>query len=126
MVYLATVDEFISARLTKAGITNSTIADLAISVSEAVTNAIIHGNRNDVAKKVTVRIELNQTRVRIFVKDQGHGFDPDVIPNPTDKENLLKRVGRGIFIVRSLVDSVEFSFSDQGTELILKKNLARE
>jgi serine/threonine-protein kinase RsbW len=122
-IYLAAVDDFISNKLARAGISPSTIADLSISASEIVNNAIIHGNAKDAKKTVKVKVEFKQDEVYIFIKDQGKGFNPDIIPNPTDKENLLKKVGRGIFIARSLVDSVDFNITDEGTEVVLKKNI---
>lgn len=125
-VHLATVDDFISTRLADEGISASTAADIAISVSEVVTNAIKHGNCDDSNKKVTVKYEINQDELIIYIKDEGDGFHPDTIPDPTDNDNLLKQVGRGIFIVRSLLDSVDFNFTDDGTEVVLKKNIAKK
>ena len=122
-IYLSAVDDFISDKLSSVGVSNSTIADMAISVSEIVNNAIIHGNAGDVNKKITVKIEFKHDDIYISIKDQGRGFNPETIPNPTDQENLLKQVGRGVFIVRSLVDSVDFKISDDGTEVILKKSI---
>jgi serine/threonine-protein kinase RsbW len=120
-IYLAAVDEFITGKLSHLKVPNSVIADIAISVSELVNNAIIHGNAGDAGKKVTVRLELTGDKINVYIKDQGRGFNPDSVPNPTRKENLLKKVGRGIFIVRSLVDEVDFNFTDKGTEVVLTK-----
>ncbi|MCD6162887.1 MAG: ATP-binding protein [candidate division Zixibacteria bacterium] len=125
-VYLAAVDDFLSTRLTEEGISQSIAADVAISVSEVVTNAIKHGNSDDINKKVTVKYELSQDEIIIYVKDEGNGFNPDAIPDPTDNNNLLKKVGRGIFIVRSLLDSIDFNFTNDGTEVILKRSIVRE
>ena len=125
-IYLAAIDDFISEKLTDKGVSNSIAADMSISVSEIVNNAIIHGNEKNSSKKVVVTIELKQNDLKISVKDEGNGFSPDNIPDPTERENLLKKVGRGIFIVRSLVDSVDFSFTNEGTEVIIKKKLTRE
>ncbi len=125
-IHLATIDDFISNKLAEAGVSSSAIADIAISVSEAVNNAIEHGNAGDQNKKITVKIEFKENDLYISIKDQGKGFDPGSVPNPTDKENLLKKVGRGIFIIRSLVDSIDFNFAGDGTEVILRKNLNKE
>lgn len=125
-IHLATIDDFISSKLAEAGVSSSAIADIAISVSEAVNNAIEHGNAGDQNKKITVKIEFKENDLYISIKDQGKGFDPGSVPNPTDKENLLKKVGRGIFIIRSLVDSIDFNFASDGTEVILRKNLNKE
>ncbi|RKX19734.1 MAG: ATP-binding protein, partial [Candidatus Zixiibacteriota bacterium] len=98
-------------------------ADVAISVSEIVDNAIFHGNSGDVNKKVTVKIDIRKDEVEVVITDQGRGFDSDSIPNPVEKSNILKRVGRGIFIVRSLMDSVDFNFTSTGTRVVIKKRI---
>jgi len=122
-VYLAEVDEFIEDKLVAAGVSGSLTADLAISITEIVNNAILHGNKNNPAKLVTIILKINGDDVEVRIKDQGKGFNPDKVPNPIDESNLLNQVGRGIFIVRSLMDSVDFQFTDDGTEVILRKNI---
>ena len=122
-VYLAEVDEFIEDKLVAAGVSGSLTADLAISITEIVNNAILHGNKNNPAKLVTIILKINGDDVEVRIKDQGKGFNPDKVPNPIDESNLLNQVGRGIFIVRSLMDSVDFQFTDDGAEVILRKNI---
>ncbi len=122
-VYLADVDDFVYNVFGKAGLSKSTIADFAISVSEIVNNAIAYGSGGDSSTPITVKIEINQNEASIFIKDKGPGFNPDNLPSPLDKENLLKQVGRGIFIVRSLMNSVDFVITDDGTEVVLKKSI---
>jgi len=122
-VYLADVDDFIYDIIGKAGISKSTTADFAISVSEIVNNAIAYGSDGDRSKPISVEVEIDKNEVIIIIKDQGKGFNPDNLPNPLAKENLLNQVGRGIFIVRSLMDSVDFNITDSGTEVVLKKNI---
>lgn len=121
--FLAEVDEFIESKLIDAGVSSSLTADLAISITEIVNNAILHGNRSDPNKLVTVRLKFGGDDVEVRIKDEGKGFKPDLIPNPIDESNLLNQVGRGIFIVRSLMDSVDFQFTDDGTEVILRKKI---
>ena len=96
--------------------------NLAIAVTEAVGNAIVHGNKKDPRKKVTIQYRLNPKSVHVSVTDEGKGFDPDQIANPLDPDNLLKESGRGIFILKQLMDKVKYDFSDQGTtiHMILK------
>jgi serine/threonine-protein kinase RsbW len=105
--YLETVDRFVENKLRKEGWDKDQIADVAISLSEVVTNAIVHGNKSDPQKKVSVQVSLKPDEIMICVTDQGTGFNSSCIPNSIDKENLLKETGRGIFIVRSLMDNVE-------------------
>jgi serine/threonine-protein kinase RsbW len=121
--FLAEVDEFIESKLVDAGVSSSLTADLAISITEIVNNAILHGNKNDPGKLVTVQLKFDREDVEVRIKDEGKGFKPDSIPNPIDESNLLNQVGRGIFIVRSLMDSVDFQFTDDGTEVILRKKI---
>jgi len=96
--------------------------NLAIAVTEAVGNAIVHGNKKDPHKKVVIKYVLNPESIHVSVTDQGGGFDPDKIANPLDPVNLMKESGRGIFILKQLMDEVTFDFSDRGTtiHLILK------
>lgn len=122
-VYLADVDDFIYDIIGKAGVSKSTTADFAISVSEIVNNAIAYGSGGDRSKSISVKVEIDNNEITITIKDQGKGFDPGGLPNPLAKENLLNKVGRGIFIVRSLMDSVDFNFTNTGTEVVIKKNI---
>lgn len=97
--------------------------NLVITVTEAVNNAIIHGNKLDINKNVLVRVDCNNDQLKISVKDQGSGFNLDKISNPLLPENLLKESGRGIFIIKKIANQTEFSFSAEGTELIMSFNL---
>lgn len=122
-IYLAAVDDFVYEMFSKQGVPKSTIADFAIAVSEIVNNAISYGSRGDRSNPVTVKIEFGVNEAVISIKDRGPGFDPSILPDPLNKDNLLKQVGRGIFIVKSLMNSVDFNVSDSGTEVILKRKL---
>jgi len=95
---------------------------LAIAVTEAVNNAILHGNKKDPAKHVHVDITSTHDTIRIVIRDEGDGFNPQKIENPLEPKNLLKESGRGVFIVRSLMDEVHFDFTKGGTELTLVKS----
>ena len=121
--YLVDVDSFVEGKLQAHGVNPSTLADIAISVSELVNNAILHGNKADASKMVTVSVELEDDRATISVSDQGRGFDPRRIPDPVAEENLLKEVGRGIFIVESLMDEVDVAASSDGTTVTIIKKL---
>lgn len=113
--YLPDVDIFIEGILRGYGINESIIADIAISVSELVNNAIDHGNKKNEEKRVTVTIDKNSGAVSLIVTDEGTGFNPDELDDPLAEENLLKEVGRGIFIVRTLMDTVDIALSNEGT-----------
>ena len=82
---------------------------LVTALREALANAVRHGNRQDVERKVRIRIEADPKRVLIRVEDEGEGFDPASIPDPTEPTNLLRPSGRGIFYMRQFMTRVEFS-----------------
>ena len=105
---LAEADDFIESNLETLGIDKSLIADIAISATELINNAILHGNGGDSSRQVKIRLEVENKTVIVDIVDQGKGFDPTIIPDPLAEENLLKEVGRGIFIARSLVDELRF------------------
>lgn len=122
--YLAEVDRFIEAKLTKAGIEDSIMTDMAIAVSELVNNAITHGNNSNPDKRVDIRYSLSSSKLVISVADQGSGFRKEDIANPIDDNNLLREVGRGIFIVENFVDDIEITkFDSGGTRVTITKNL---
>ncbi len=87
---------------------------IGMSVRESVTNAIQHGNKLDLTKKVDICFEVGPDQLSIWVRDQGNGFQADEIPNPLDCSNLLKPSGRGIFYIRTFMDEVEFRPMSQG------------
>ena len=94
---------------------------LAIAVTEAVNNAIIHGNGQDKRKRVHIRFSFEEKSLHVSIRDQGKGFNPEKISDPLAPENLLKESGRGVFILSTLMDDVKFAFDD-GTEIILVKH----
>ncbi len=85
-----------------------------MAVREAVTNAIVHGNQEDEAKAVEVTFNCLEHALEIEVKDQGKGFDPTDVPDPTDPGNVLKTSGRGIFLMRSFMDEVQWLMRPEG------------
>lgn len=96
--------------------------NVLIAVTEAVNNAIKHGNKNDVSKDVQIRVSDADNIFSIEVKDQGAGFDFNNLPDPTAPENLEKENGRGIFLMRSLADKVVFENDGRDVILTFSKN----
>jgi len=97
---------------------------IGMSIREAVTNAIQHGNKLDLGKKVEVCFKMASDSLAVSVRDQGCGFQSDEIPNPLEGDNLLKPSGRGIFYMRLFMDEVEFRpLSQGGTEVYMVKKL---
>ena len=87
---------------------------LMIALTEAVNNAILHGNKSDEEKKVRVVCEMQEDGLHCTVTDEGRGFRPEAVANPLKTENLLKESGRGIFLMRTLLDRVEFRRTREG------------
>ena len=83
--------------------------NILIAVTEAVNNAIIHGNRNDLNKKTLVEYKSSEKNLFFTVKDHGIGFDFNNVKDPTDPKNIEQLNGRGIFLMRHLADLVEYS-----------------
>ena len=94
--------------------------NLRTALAEALTNAIAYGNRHDPSKLVRVRVEIAADAVRVHVRDDGDGFDPTAIPDPTLPENLEREDGRGLFVLRHLVDQVSFNAKGNAVCLTLR------
>ena len=97
---------------------------LTIVLTEALVNAIKHANCADPNKEVHIRINISDKELAIRVYDSGGGFDLNTIPSPCFDASALEEKGRGIFIIRSLMDSVEYKRSEGGNVLEMKKSLA--
>jgi serine/threonine-protein kinase RsbW len=109
---------------TEAGLDEDQRFHVVMAVREATVNAVLHGNDYDPARKIDVTLENTGADFIFTVADEGHGFDPDHLPDPLAPENLLRGTGRGIFLIRSLMDEVHFRQLHPGTELTLIKHLA--
>jgi serine/threonine-protein kinase RsbW len=105
---VATAATAVAEFLSRSGITEDAAFGIDMAVREAVTNAVIHGNRQDENKSVDVTLKSSPDAVEISVHDQGAGFKPEDVPDPTAEENILKASGRGIFFMRSFMDEVNW------------------
>jgi serine/threonine-protein kinase RsbW len=90
---------------------------LIVATTEAVNNAIMHGNKAKPEKSVTVKVIIRKNYLIVSVCDEGDGFDPSDIPNPLAEENLLKESGRGLFLMETLMDEVEIKPRNNGCEV---------
>jgi serine/threonine-protein kinase RsbW len=108
----------------EAGIDDDLRFHITMAVHEATVNAVLHGNEYDPSRLINVVLENTGNDFIFIIADQGRGFDPDHVPDPLAPENLLRGTGRGIFLIRSLMDEVHFRQLDPGTELTLVKHLA--
>jgi len=94
---------------------------MLVALTEAVNNAIQHGNRVNPNKNIEISFKVREGRIFFTVKDQGPGFDHNNLPDPTDPKNIEKPTGRGIFLMKHLADNV--AFEEKGTKVILEFNL---
>ncbi len=94
--------------------------DMLVAITEAVNNAIIHGNGLDPEKPVTIDVSATAHKATIIIRDAGQGFNPNNVPDPRLPENLMREGGRGVFLIRHLADDVEFVVSGPGMSVILK------
>jgi serine/threonine-protein kinase RsbW len=92
--------------------------NIMISVTECVSNAILHGNKGDSSKNVDLELHFDEQEIKFVIKDEGNGFDIKILEDPTSPENLEKTGGRGIFLMKHLADDV--TFEEEGRKTILK------
>ena len=106
----------------RAGFDEDDIGHIALVCREAAVNAVVHGNKYDPAKEVTADFDLTDDALSVRIGDQGSGFNPNEIPDPLAEENLLRTSGRGVFLMRAIMDEVHFRQLTPGTEVTLKKH----
>lgn len=123
---VAHVEKFLNKVNKTTKLDDGTFYRLLVATTEAVNNAILHGNKSDSRKVVCVRVFFRKNHSLIVrVKDEGEGFDPNHLPNPLDDKNLMKTSGRGVFLMRELMDEVHYSFGKNGSTVELVMNLKR-
>ncbi len=96
--------------------------NILIAVTEAVNNAIQHGNKLDPTKHIQISFKSDDKGISFKVQDEGNGFDYTRVPDPTAPENIEKPHGRGIFLMNSLADKVEFADSGKTVTLSFELN----
>lgn len=116
---LITVEEFVNYFSVELGLDQEKINGLLLAITEATTNAIIHGNKNNQLKMVRIYVFVEGSDLIIKIKDEGKGFDPSIVLDPTDPENLLKDSGRGLYLMRVYMDGLTYNQTPEGTEAIL-------
>ncbi len=114
------VESFVENVQRQFRISQDKYGDILISVTEAVNNAIIHGNRRDRRKTVCIRILKSRNSIAFQVSDEGRGFDHNRLPDPTNPENLLKAGGRGVFLMHQLSDNIRFTDEGRTVEMQFK------
>ena len=111
---VATVAAAVAEFIGRSGISDDAAFGIDMAVREAVTNAVLHGNRRDENKTVDIVLKSSPDAVEISVHDQGPGFNPEEVPDPTATENILKTSGRGIFFMRTFMDEVDWLIRPEG------------
>ena len=118
---LSIIDKVVDGVADQMGFEDTDKDAMAISVIEAGTNAIQHGHGHESERMVEIVFRLLPDELVVDIMDDGRGFNLDVLEDATSPENLLKERGRGIFIMRAMMDDVQFEFSDAGTRCRLIK-----
>ncbi len=95
-------------------ISDSQFFNLVVAMSEAVTNAIIHGNKSDPTRLVRYSVECLADAIRCVVEDEGEGFDPDAVADPLSADNVLREGGRGMFLIRALMQDLRIENTGHG------------
>ena len=117
---VSVVESFIENVGEKIRIEETIYGNVLVSVTEAVNNAIVHGNKEDKNKKVRLALKQNKKSVRFIVEDEGMGFEHNTLPDPTNPKNLEKVKGRGIFLIKSLSDKTTFKQGGRVVEMLFK------
>jgi len=117
--YLPEAEEFIINIAQASNLAEVKYNSLALSFSEAASNCVVHGNKNDPNKKVRIKVIVDEEKITVILKDEGNGFNIQKVPDPTKPENILKDSGRGIHIMKSFLDELSYRSTPEGTETIL-------
>lgn len=116
------IESFIDNAREKFSLDDDIYGNIMIAITEAVNNAIKHGNGSDSSKNVSLSLSLDESHIKFRIEDEGQGFDYDNLPDPTSPENIEKPGGRGIFLMKHLSDEVEFKEGGRIVELSFYMN----
>ena len=117
---IALVESFVEQVVERFKLSPDVYGNILVSLTEAVNNAIIHGNCEDESKTVRIQFRKLKGHLAVRVTDEGRGFDYQSVPDPTAPENLLTVGGRGVFLMQQLSDSVEFHNNGSTVEMQFK------
>ncbi len=116
------IESFIDNAREKYHLDDDIYGNIMIAVTEAVNNAIRHGNKSNSSKNVSLTLSLAEGLIKFKIEDEGNGFDYDSLPDPTAPENIEKPGGRGIFLMKHLADEVAFNERGKVVELSFYMN----
>ena len=111
------IEKLIDEISEEAKINSEVYGKMLIATVEAVNNSIVHGNKEDESKTVTVSFNINEDKICVFIQDQGPGFNYDKVPDPTVPENIENIHGRGVYLMRHLADNVVFHGNGNKVEI---------
>ena len=117
---LRIVENTIEEVMNEIGITEENYGKILVSILEAVNNAIMHGNRYETDKFVDIEISYRNEKLKIKVSDEGKGFVPEEVPDPTIPQNLESLNGRGIFLMSKLADEIKYSKRGNAVTMVFK------
>ncbi|MCC5925985.1 MAG: ATP-binding protein [Bacteroidetes bacterium] len=117
---LSRLEGIVDEATRESGLSEDQKEALMLVASEAMTNAIKHGNKLDEEKKVTISWQITDGELRFSIQDEGEGFDADALPDPLNPENLLKDSGRGVFLMKTYCDDVQFELEGRKVILVFK------
>ena len=120
------VEKFIDDLKVKHNLHEECYGNMLVAVTEAVNNAINHGNKANPEKLVDIKLEVDDDQFGFTISDEGHGFDYLNLPDPTDPENLEKPSGRGVFLMKHLADQIIFSENGRIVELYFRNVVPAE
>jgi serine/threonine-protein kinase RsbW len=118
---LKPVEDHIVALAQQAGYSEDLLFALRLSLDEALTNAVYHGNNNDPSLTVTIGYHISADRIDLHVADEGVGFDPSTVANPRDPENLEKPNGRGLMLIEAYMSHVAYNHTGNAVHMTLHR-----
>lgn len=119
---LCQVELYLNSLFKEQKFSRKVFCKMYLSVTEAVTNAIVHGNKLNQSKKVQIQFDCSKGSFDFYISDEGTGFKHQIVPDPTLPENLNKESGRGIFLMKQYTDNIEFLNNGSTIKLVFYKN----
>ena len=117
------IQENVLTRMDATGYTETDLFSVRVALEEALANALLHGHQGDKNRDIEVQWKVDNSSVEISVTDQGRGYDPDMVPDPTADENLTLPSGRGVAMMRSFMDEVHIN--EKGNRVTMTRHAPR-